>query len=158
MRSSARSGALIAAGSIVVHEGRHLICGHPQLGMFGPLVAIALALVVGTWLQHRASSWAAATVALLGIFVVQESFEVAVTGNAVDAGAWIALPLAVAIGGLIALVLRGARAVERGIRPWSPVAFEAAPAARVAVPPPASVPALAPLARLLAGRAPPLAS
>jgi hypothetical protein len=155
-----RVGALIAAGSVVVHEGRHIIGGHPQLGMFGPLVAVALALVVGNWIASsaRATSWRMTTVALLAIFMVQESFEVALAGGAVDRGAWIALPLAVAIGGLIALLLRSARAVEGGIRPWSPVAFEFPPARRIAVPAPVSRRLGAPLARLLAGRAPPLAS
>jgi hypothetical protein len=154
----ARVGALIAAGSVVVHEGRHVLSGDPQLGMFGPLVAIALALAVGTWIGDRAATWRLTTVALLAIFALQESVEVAVSGDAVDGGAWFALPLAVAIGGLIALLLRGARAVERGIRPWSPVAFVPAPTPTFAVPPPACVRPLAPLARLLAGRAPPLAS
>ena len=155
-----RVGALIAAGSVVVHEGRHMICGHPQLGMFGPLVAVGLALAVGSWIasSERATTWRMTTVALLAIFMVQESFEVAVAGGAIDRGAWIALPLAIAIGGLIALVLRSARAVEGGIRPWSPVAYEFSPARRIAVPAPVSRRLDAPLARLLAGRAPPLAS
>jgi hypothetical protein len=154
----ARVGALIAAGSVVVHEGRHVFSGDPQLGMFGPLVAVALALAVGSWIGQRAATWRLTTVLLLAIFATQESFELAVTGNPVDRGAWVALPLAVAIGGLIALLLRGARAVERGIRPWSPVALVPATTPAFTVPAAASVRPLAPLARLLAGRAPPLAS
>jgi hypothetical protein len=158
--TSPRAGALIAAGSVVVHEGRHIMCGQAELGMFGPLVAVALALAAGSWIasSERATTWRSMTVALMAIFLVQESFEVVRDGGTIDRGAWIALPLAVVIGGLIALVLRGARAVEGGIRPWSPVAFESSPARQVTLPLVADVRRLAPLARLLAGRAPPLAS
>ena len=64
--------------------------------------------------------WLAASVCLLGVFGAQESLETfLVHGHPPSAsdilagGGWSAVPLAVAVGGLIALLLRGAATVVR---------------------------------------------
>ena len=109
--------------------------------------------------------WARTSSALLAMFVVQETLEgllapghpagfAAVFGH----GGWLALPLAAAVGALIALALRGAAATEplaaapAGWLRWptEPFMAQAAPAfAR---------PRLDVLARFLAGRGPPITS
>jgi hypothetical protein len=113
-----------------------------------------------------APTWRAASLALVAIYVVQESLEGALAGGhpagiaAVFAGGgWTALPLALLIGGLIALLTRGARAAEGALHPWLAVVLVARPArSLVATATSSACPRRTPLARLLAGRGPPLAS
>ena len=105
--------------------------------------------------------WAAATATLICVFAVQESAEWALVHGSLPTpvelaghGGWAVLALTVAVGGLIALVLKGAARVVR----WAlrrrtptrrtPVALRRPRAPRLARP--ASV-----IARFLAGRAPP---
>ena len=108
------------------------------------------------------AGWLLATFALALIFVAQELLEGALAGGreaglgaVVAGGGWMALPISAAVGALLALALVGARrAVEAAVRG----ARRAAPRrrslrrARLAS---GHRPAGAPLARHLAGRAPP---
>ena len=86
--------------------------------------------------------WAGTSVALICVYSVQESLESILTGRVpgvFEHGGWVTVPLAVAIGLLIALVMRGAAAATRVaagrapglvpgptaplqvvIRPWAP--------------------------------------
>jgi hypothetical protein len=108
--------------------------GGLHLAATGPAITLGLALVLA-WLVVRAAGaphgrspravkvvriWPLAFVALLGSYGAQELLE-GVFGNGhegdvavlVADGGWVALPLAIAIGGVIALVVRVARAAER---------------------------------------------
>ena len=181
MRFSLRAGALLAAGSLAVHELRYVVGygempavgGHGYLAVVAPLVALAFAAACGTWVARvgRTSApdvrgprtWLAASAALVAVFAVQETVEAIAAGGhpgLLAHGGWLVLPLAVAVGGLIALAVCGARAAGLGAREWAPlrtvrplapidfalpVAGPAAPRPRV-------------LARRLAGRAPPVRS
>jgi hypothetical protein len=181
MRFSLRASALLAAGSLAVHELRYVagygdvpaVGGHGYLAVVAPLVAVALAVACGGWLVRigRAAApatrgpltWFAAATALLAIFVAQEAVESLTAANhpgVLAHGGWIALPLAIVVGGLVALLLCGARVAETAAataaRPWSPLAA-ATPVAIDFALPSAAVPTVRPrvLARRLAGRAPP---
>ena len=152
--------------------------GHAYLTFLTPVVAGFLALAGGVFLvaardaltgrssvplrARLTSTWLAAAAVLVLVFCVQESLEgLVVAGHPggaaalLGSGGWIALPLAGALGGVVALVLRGSEAVlhavarKRRRRP-RPAAgpLRRPPAARFFVIP-------APLARHAAGRAPP---
>ena len=174
---------MLAAGSLAVHELRFLagyggdadVGGHGYLAFVAPLVALALAAACGAWLARigrgstharPALTWLGASAALAGTYVVQETIE-SLTSPAhpglVAHGGWIALPVSLAVGALIALMLRGTHAAGEAVtmaaRPWSPLSFT--PAAPPAIALGALVPAtprLSVLARRLAGRAPPRTS
>jgi hypothetical protein len=186
MRPSLRAGALLAAGSLAVHELRFLAgygaggdgqaaAGHGYLAWVAPLVALALAAACGAWLARvgRSSSparpavtWLGASSALAATYVVQETIEGLTSPGhpgLIAHGGWIALPFALAVGALVALMLRGAHAADEAAatvaRPWSPFTITAAPPAEIAVRTHAPArPRLGVLARRLAGRGPPLAS
>jgi hypothetical protein len=107
-------------------------------------------------------AWLLSTLALLLIFALQESLEGVLSAGhpaglaALTAhGGLVAVPLAVAVGALVALALRGASAaVAAAAGARRRVVIRPAP-----VPRPAEgvgAPARSPLARHLAGRAPPL--
>jgi hypothetical protein len=107
------------------------------------------------------AAWLLSALALLVIFALQESLEGALSGGhpaglaALTAhGGLVAIPLAVAVGALVALALRGAcAAVAAAARARRRVVDRPLPVRRVDhVGPPAG----SPLARHLAGRAPPL--
>ncbi|MEA2131823.1 MAG: hypothetical protein QOJ85_4714 [Solirubrobacteraceae bacterium] len=159
--------------------------GHGYLQALTPLVVLAAALGAGGWLARLARAWrdgepdrewgrglaalwALAAAALVCIYVGQESLEAlfatghphglaAILGHG---GLW-ALPAAIVIGGLLALVVRGGRALvahvarTRRRRTGRPAVRAPRHAAR-----PASVtlPGLEPLAGGRAGRAPPVAA
>jgi hypothetical protein len=185
-----RATALVTVAALALHELRYLIGygggtpealssqGHGYLpvagALAGALVVVAAAQLAGRLvrarLQGRAEQpvprlrvmWLWASVALLTIFVAQESLEgllssghpegiAAVTAN----GGLVAIPLAVALGGLVALGLRGATrmvvAAAGRARPSPPRPRVLANRPRMrAAAPPAGV-----LALNLAGRAPP---
>lgn len=172
-----------------MHELRYLLAfgdraestagaqGHAYLT---PIVAIVAALLVLTLAGFvvrlarrpgRAATspfmstrlvWARTSVALLAMFVVQESLEgvlapghpagvAAILGH----GGWLGFPLAAAVGALIALALRGAAATEASApapAPWLRWPREpSVPHVFAAV----ARPRLDVLARFLAGRGPP---
>lgn len=180
-----RAAVLTLVGALVVHEGRYLAATpehrHEMAGVHEYLtwviafggVALFLALAqLAVRLDRRREApgrlpgggtiWLAASTSLLSIFVAQELGEVLLSHGSLPApaeafgpGAWVALPLAVACGGAIALLLKGAAAAVR----WALSRGRHAPrsSARAARRPHVAV--LAPmgsvLARRLAGRAPP---
>lgn len=156
--------------------------GHGYLQALTPLVVLAAALGLGGWLaqlawawrggepdratgRHAVALWALASAGLFAIHVGQESLEAllaaghpqglaAILG---DGGLW-ALPAAVVIGGSLALVVRGGRAlVAHAARSGRRSRTRERTRAPRLVRRPAAValPRLAPLARASAGRAPP---
>jgi hypothetical protein len=129
-----RTSALIALGALVVHQLRYLGGGgeegHGYLHALLPVVlvlaasAIAGTLVaplVGARAGARApAGWAACAAALLIIFGLQESAEAALSARqpaglaaVLGNGGWIAVPLAIAVGRLVSLLLSGLASVER---------------------------------------------
>ena len=138
-----RATSLVAVAALALHELRYLIGysgrtpealssqGHGYLpvagALAGALLVVAAAQLTGRVLRARLRgegderaprlrvAWLWASVALLAIFVAQESLEgllssghpdglAAVTAN----GGLVSIPLAAALGGLVALGLRGA--------------------------------------------------
>lgn len=179
-RLSLRAGILLAGGSLAVHELRYLagyggedaVSGHGYLAWLAPLVALTLAAGCGVWIarigrvtaHHRPTlTWAGASASLVATYAVQEAIEsMAAHGHPglLGHGGWAAVPIAVLVGGLIALALRGAHAADRAAvdaaRPWSPpvdVTFTPRAFLRPVAAPVAPRPRV--LARRLAGRAPP---
>jgi hypothetical protein len=183
-----RAAVLTLVGALAVHELRYLLAppvqGHEVAAAHGYLPWLiagvgALAFVLasqlavrlagegdeGAQLPRMRSLWLGASVALLGVFVTQELAELALSHGhmaellqALGSGAWVAIPLAIACGAIIALLLKGAAAVVE----W--VLQRTARRPRRAVPAARRPRALAPaprgsvLARRLAGRAPPALS
>jgi hypothetical protein len=154
--------------------------GHGYLGAAGLAVALLVALAAGELLVAVRRSlrsataspqapfgvlWMAASCALVVVYAGQEMAEGLLTSGHPDgvatlaaANGWVAVPLAVAIGAVVALLLRGSAAVEalaaargarsrpaprRGLQPSHPA------------PAPTHAPATSLLSRNLAGRAPP---
>ena len=187
MRQRLRASAALAAAALVLHQLRYLAGhgdeagealareGHGYLAFATPLVAMLLALALvelgRAWQRRQPPAratplrrrWTATALALVAIYVVQESLEGALTAGhpaglagIVGAGGWVALPLAAVLGLCVALLLGSvdallllrSRKARRLPRPSS------------CAPPPVHNwrPARAPLARNLAGRSPPLAS
>jgi hypothetical protein len=163
------------------HDSGHQLAGqgHAYLTPVLVLVALTLALAVARMLarvsrgephgRHRsptlARAWAAASTWLIGLYCLQESLEAlldsghpAGVAGVLGGGGWVAIPISLVVGLLIAVALRGADAA---------LGLEASPVARQRHPAPAvlflarvswSRPRLNVAARHLAGRGPPLAS
>jgi hypothetical protein len=109
---------------VLAHEG------HAYLANAAPLLTALLALAAGAFVARLARGgqyprrrrsfgalWLAAAVILLAIYSVQESAEGLIAaghpgglGGVLGEGGWLAVPLAVVIGGLVALALRGSDA------------------------------------------------
>lgn len=180
MGARLRAGAALSAGAFALHQLRYLAGheatageGHGYLALAGPLVAllcaIAFAQLAVAW-QHQLEPgrrlplqrlWFAAVAALLAVYFCQESLEGLLTPgrDAVGAlaadGGWVVLPLAVGLGLVVALLLRGAEAL---------LAARASGGSGFAPPRDAKPPHATPhlrfgpgLARHLASRAPPQA-
>lgn len=158
------------AGEQMAHEGHaYLSAITPLLGLF---LACALGHFLGLLARHPGRArgrppdftrlWSIATGCLLVIYVLQESLEgalapghpagvVGVFGN----GGWVALLLALAVGLLVALALRGAADAialasrRRDARP------RGRGERRLLLPACVDLPRLEPIGRHLAGRAPP---
>jgi hypothetical protein len=154
--------------------------GHAYLGPGTAVVVGALILALALGLRRLAAGhdarrgrtlaglWLAAAGALLAVYAVQETIEGAVApghagGIAALAahGGWVALPLAAALGLLIALGMRGRRAAAealavaaRAVVRWA----RAVPARAVVAPREPAPRRLGVLAAAAAGRAPPAAS
>ena len=154
--------------------------GHGYLALLTPLIALVVALAAGQLLAQLASArrdgrpgrgvgpfgrvWVAAAAVLFCTYAGQELLEGALSAGhprgveaVLGGGGWWALPLALAIGLLVALLMRGADAL---------VALVAArrgrprrrPLTRPALPALIDLPTPGGLARHMAGRAPPLSS
>lgn len=152
--------------------------GHGYLTLLVPLLALLAAAAAAQFLTALARAgataavrgrrrrfgavWGAATLALLATYSGQELLEGMLASGHPDGvaallagGGWWALPLAVAIGLAVALLLRAADvAIEAAVRRRHSPARRARPLARSPVS--ADLPVLGVLARNLAGRAPPL--
>lgn len=185
-----RAIALLAAGSAAVHQLRYVIGygpraghelatqGHTYLGVALPLVAATTIIALAAALMrlaggtragdrrrvHWLALWAAATAALALIYITQETAEgLIATGHPsglaafAGGGAWLGLALSVPAGLLMALALRGFAAAPEALARRTP-----RPLARAVAPARLIVPALLPLARVVASglgaRAPPAAS
>lgn len=154
--------------------------GHAYLGTLTPLAAMLIAIVAGVFIAGLARArrdgeagdrgrpflfvWLLVAAALLGIYTLQELTEgMLVSGHPGglhgvfgDGGLW-AVPLAVALGAVVALALRVAAAAKRWVASLADEHEAPAPARprRALRPAPVFMPALAPLALAAAGRAPP---
>jgi len=125
--------------------------GHSYMSALVPVLGLLLAVALGSWVMaivraHRdrvgeperrgfSAAWLAASASMFGIFALQETIEGLVApghmGGAAavfGAGGWTALPLALVVGAVVVLLLRGARAATRRVasssfaRPWRPLA------------------------------------
>ena len=153
--------------------------GHAYLAFVMPLALGLLAAAGGLFLAGLARAargaaaeragpprfsrlWTATSGILLFTYAAQESLEGALANGhpaglagVFGHGGWVAIPLALAVGALVALVLRGAHAAVAFVaRRRTQVARERAPRAR-RLPRGALLPALDPVACNLAGRGPP---
>jgi hypothetical protein len=143
--SSLRTSTLIALGAVAVHQLRYLAGygesagsalgaqGHSYLHAILPLlVVLAASATLGVLAvaalgrnaaaARRSAGWAFCTVALLTIFVVQESAEGLLAAGhpaglaaLVGHGGWIVLPIAALIGRMVAMLLRRLRSIERAL-------------------------------------------
>ncbi len=152
--------------------------GHDYLALLLPLVPAALVLGAlslasalsaagrGTAAEcsppRTRTLWAGASATLLVLYTAQESVEgVAASGHPaglsglVGHGGWIAVPLALALGLLVALLLRGAAAAVARVSARARGRAPRRPARSLPRPPRAWRPRLGLLARHLAGRGPP---
>jgi hypothetical protein len=161
-------------------EAEQASSGHAYLAVLAPLALVALAVAAALGVRALARrpgrtatgprftrAWAAASVALAAVYSAQELAEGALApGHAsglaalVGDGGWIAFPLALAIGALVAAALRGTQeaarvvaAVAAAVRARLPLAPRVLGAARADLV--VAVLATDALARHRAGRAPP---
>jgi hypothetical protein len=184
-----RLAVLLALGAFALHQLRYLIAGAPSAGELGepshdymadllaPLAVLLLAAALATLIRGTevavpvraplARRIAVFAASLLAIYAGQESLEgILAAGHSLGVatlladGAWIALPLALGIGALAAVVARALEGIERAIAvvhargAW----LRRPPAVRGwARPARAPVLAAAPLAFGLARRPPPFA-
>jgi hypothetical protein len=154
--------------------------GHDYLAALAPVVALLVAVSAGQFLAQLARAkrngeagrgagrfgrvWAAAAAVLFSTYAGQELLEGAVSAAhpggvaaVLGEGGWWALPLALAIGLVVALLMRGADAClalaarRSRTRTRRPIASRRRPAS-------VDLPARRGLAEHMAGRAPPLAS
>jgi hypothetical protein len=179
MRPSAwtlRLAALMGAGTFGVHQARFALYdesagGHGYLVAVGPvvvaLVLLSFAALLGRLARGAAEPaprfrrlWIGTSASLLVVYGVQESLEGLLSAGhpALDVhGGWVVLPLTVAIGLAIALVMRGAAdaaALAVARTPWR----APAPAPVQVVLPPWAPRSTHASARHLAARGPPVVS
>ncbi|MEA2442274.1 MAG: hypothetical protein QOH76_3698 [Thermoleophilaceae bacterium] len=174
--------ALMGAGAFGVHQLRFAITyedgqalnGHGYLAPVGAVLVGLLLYAFASCLARLARGvaeeaprfrrlWAGASASLVTVYCVQESLEGLLTsGHSVamfQHGGWVSVPLALAVGMAIALVMRGAvaasevAAVARGPRVGTATA-----APCEAVLPPWTVRRSGTIVRRLASRGPPSAS
>jgi len=156
--------------------------GHAYLGSVEAVAVMLCAVALGSFLTRLAGAWtsgaaadraaarhgllklwAAAALVLAAIYTGQELLEGMLTAGhppgiegVLGHGGWLMAPLSVAVGGLLALLLRGAQAVlalVRGVRAARPAAAPSAPAVLRRAPRAQRRPRA--LAGVAAGRAPP---
>jgi hypothetical protein len=187
--AASRTSASIALGAFAVHQLRYLAGygggahtalsaqGHAYLRLLLPmLVVLAGSSLLGTVAagalsapraaHRRSAGWAFCTVALLVVFGLQETLEgVFAAGHpggpaaAFGDGGWIAVPIAIAVGGLVSLLLSALTLAERTLAGSRPRGVPRAPAklGRPRLPEAPSL-ACAPMAFGLARRPPPIFS
>ncbi len=139
-----RLASILAVGAFSLHQLRYLITfggtsstelaqGHRYMSeLLAPVAVLVLAAVLATLIRGtEAAAPARAPLArrmtlfagaLLAIFICQELFEGLIASGhpsgpdaVLAGGGWIALPLALAIGALAALLVRALEGVERAI-------------------------------------------
>jgi hypothetical protein len=135
-----RLASILAVGAFGLHQLRYLIAfggssvaeGHRYMSdLLPPIAVLVLAAVLATLIRGTEGATPERTPlgrriavfagALLAIFVGQELLEGLIAGHSagpaavLSGGGWIALPLAVAIGTLAALLARVLEGVERAI-------------------------------------------
>ena len=160
------------APEVLSHEGHgYLNAVTPLLGLIAAfalarlLVRTAASIPVTTRRPRLRVMWPACSAALFGLYCSQELLEGVLFGGHPDGwagvmggGGWVALPLAIAIGALLAAGLRVARALgRRGLVPvllrWRPTVGGRTPRGQTASPPIGQL-----LSAALAGRGPPCVS
>jgi len=179
-----RAGVLLLIGALAVHELRYLLTAahqdehaHTYMAWLVPIACALLLLALTEFsvrfarrLQSDARPaylptgvrWLTASTLLTAIFALQEVAERLLAHGRLDVaeslvvhGGWVALPLCFVVGAVVALLLRGARALLT--RDWN--STPAAPG-RIAetLPrlPRSCAPRMPVIACNLAGRAPPL--
>lgn len=177
MQASGRGIVLLPAAALLVHQLRYSLTygsqasneladtGHAYLGTAVPWIVMLTAVGVGIFAVRRrvgaqrsfAQRWAGGFVALFALFTLQETLEgLLATGHpgglagVFGHGGWWAVPVALVVALVLALLLRAADALARA--PEAPVARPVAvlwaPGAVVAL-------RVRPLATAAAGRAPP---
>jgi hypothetical protein len=177
-----RLAALMGAGAYGVHQLRYALWpvrgatlrAHEYLAPVGTLVVVVLLFALAAALARMARGvvdeaprvgrlWAGVSASLLAVYCVQETLEELLTRGDRQAlfahGGWIAVPLAVAIGLAIALLMRGAATaseVAARSRPAPELAFVLVPCAALIAP--WAPQRTHPVARNLAARGPPGAS
>ncbi len=162
-------------------SGRELSTqGHDYLALLAPAVVVLAALALGESIVRLARAWTHGTegssparttvrlwivvaAALLAIYACQELLEgLLATGHpgglagVFGHGGWWAAPSALLVGGLVAFGFRGARAVEALLARRSSRARRQARSPSLRIPSSASLLRPTPLARMGAGRAPPV--
>jgi hypothetical protein len=136
-----RLAAILAVGAFALHQLRYLLAPSAELAQQGhgymtdllpPIAALVLAAAIATLIRGTEGASPAPTplgrravlfgVALLAIYVGQETLEgLMAAGHAggfatsLTGGGWLALPLALAIGTLAAMLARALEAIERAI-------------------------------------------
>jgi hypothetical protein len=135
-----RLAAILAVGAFALHQLRYLLVSdassaeHSAHGymadLIAPLAVLILAAALATLIRGTEGAAAARVplgrrivlfaAALLALHLGQEVLEAALTGHPVLAeamldGGWLALPLAVGIGSVSALIARGLEAIEHAI-------------------------------------------
>jgi hypothetical protein len=177
-----RLAALMGAGAYGVHQLRYALWpvrgatlrAHEYLAPVGTLVVVMLLFALAAALARIARGgvdeaprvgrlWAGVSASLVAVYCVQETLEELLTRGDRQAlfahGGWIAVPLAVAIGLAIALLMRGAATASEVVaaaRRAPALAFVAAP--HDAVTAPWAPGRTRPVARHLAARGPPITS
>jgi len=149
--------------------------GHGYMAAVAPIVGLLIAVGLARLVLRAAAAsprslsavrvrrvWPMCSAALFGIYGIQELVEGALmSGHPVgwagvmSGGGWVALPLAIVIGAVIATALRFARAAERGVAAhlavrWTPLAPPC-----IAPGPAVVAPIVRRLTARLSGRAPP---
>src|SRR5262245_27899931 len=137
-----RLASILAMGAFGLHQLRYLIApepsssvGHSAHGymtdLMAPIAVLVLAAALATLIRGTEGATPARTPlarrmalfggALLAIYVGQESLEVMLSvghpslADVMFNGGWLAMPLALAIGAISALLVRGLERVERAI-------------------------------------------
>jgi len=180
--------ALMGTGTYAVHQLRYALSydggarhaeslsGHAYLAALGPVLAGLLLLALAAALARVARGsadpaprvrrlWAGTSVSLLAVYCAQETVERLLGGGLPGGvpgmfshGGWVAVPLAVAVGLAIALLMRGAAAATALVATRAPWHAPGSSPALPALLPPWAPRTVAATARHLAARGPPAVS